>query len=92
MVKNIKLQNNYLVALLSDNNANIICRVIAEYTMHLYLDPAKKLPFAAPNVEQATATGIISRAPPRTLSPHVYNTELQQINICHCAIMSSFPV
>lgn len=37
-----------------------------------YLPPPKRVPFAAPNVENSTDKGIRTAAAPRTRSPHVY--------------------
>lgn len=41
-------------------------------TVKRYLPPPKRVPFAAPNVENSTDRGIRTAAPPRTRSPHVY--------------------
>ena len=38
-----------------------------------YLAPANNVPLTAPNVDKATATGMICLASPKTSSAHVYN-------------------
>lgn len=54
-----------------------------------YLPPPKRVPFAAPNVENSTDKGIRTAAAPRTRSPHVYkqtNIQYRHVNERLCTL------